>query len=171
MMAEHPLGVFALVNPMAERSLRLLTHRLDVGDMGDVGDVGMAIFHFFHRSKMYFENASKLSINSSEAHHKSSWSSQRRLFRQAGCAMLDLRAVRQRMYLEGGVRYQQEGHDQLNGSYRISFPHIRESIRLSALPARRLEDERERRYALYIHWNYPFHHRSWGVFALCRKRE
>jgi hypothetical protein len=55
MMAEHPLGVFALVNPMTKRSLRLLTHRPDLGDMGDVGDVGMAIFHFFHRSKMYFE--------------------------------------------------------------------------------------------------------------------
>jgi hypothetical protein len=54
MMAEQPLGVFALVNPMAERSLRVLTHRLDLGDMGDVGDVGMAIFHFFHRQKMYF---------------------------------------------------------------------------------------------------------------------
>jgi len=59
MMAEHPLGVFALVNPMAERSLQVLTYRLDVGDMG------MAIFHFFHRQKVYFENASKLSINGS----------------------------------------------------------------------------------------------------------
>jgi hypothetical protein len=50
-MAEQPLGVFALVKPIAERSLRLLTYRLDVGDMGDMGDVGMAIFHFFHRRK------------------------------------------------------------------------------------------------------------------------
>ena len=49
MMAEQPLCVFALVNPMAERSLRLLTHRLDLGDMGDLGDVRMAVFHFFHR--------------------------------------------------------------------------------------------------------------------------
>jgi len=46
MMAEHLLGVFALMKPMAERSLRVLTCRLDLGDMGDVG---MAIFHFFHR--------------------------------------------------------------------------------------------------------------------------
>ena len=38
--------------------------------------------------------------------------------------MLDLRAVRQMMYLEGGVRHQQEGHNQLDSSYRISFPHI-----------------------------------------------
>jgi hypothetical protein len=45
MMAEHPLGVFALVKSIAERSLRLLTYRLDLGDMGDMG---MAIFHFFH---------------------------------------------------------------------------------------------------------------------------
>ena len=72
--------------------------------MGDMGDMGMAVFHFFHRQRMYFEIGS-------EAHHKSSWSTQMRLFRQAGCAMLDLRAVRQRMYLEGGIRYQQEGHD------------------------------------------------------------
>jgi hypothetical protein len=28
-----------------------LTYRLDLGDMGDVG---MAVFHFFHRQKMYF---------------------------------------------------------------------------------------------------------------------
>ncbi len=55
MMAEHTLGVLAFVNSMAERSLRVLTYRPDVGDMGDVGDVGMAIFHFFHRQKMYFE--------------------------------------------------------------------------------------------------------------------
>jgi hypothetical protein len=52
MMAEQPLGVFALVKSIAERSLWLLTYRLDLGDMGDVG---MAIFHFFHRQKMYFE--------------------------------------------------------------------------------------------------------------------
>jgi hypothetical protein len=32
-------------------SPRLLTYRLDLGDMGDVG---MAVFHFFHRQKMYF---------------------------------------------------------------------------------------------------------------------
>jgi hypothetical protein len=51
-MAEHPLGVFALRKPMTKRSLRLLTHRLDLGDMGDVR---MAIFHFFHRQEMYFE--------------------------------------------------------------------------------------------------------------------
>ena len=44
MMAEHPLGVLALVNPTAERSPRVLTHRLDLGDMGDVR---MAFFHFF----------------------------------------------------------------------------------------------------------------------------
>jgi hypothetical protein len=37
--------------------------------LGDMGDMGMAIFHFFHRQKTYFENGS-------EAHHKSSWSSQ-----------------------------------------------------------------------------------------------
>ena len=54
-MAEHPLGVFALVNPMAERSLRVLTYRLDLGDLGDMGDVRMGIFHFFHRQKMYSE--------------------------------------------------------------------------------------------------------------------
>ncbi|MGB3091910.1 MAG: hypothetical protein WBC42_01695 [Candidatus Zixiibacteriota bacterium] len=52
MMAEHPLGVLAFVNPMEEGSLRLLTYRLD---LGDIGDVGMAIFHLFHRQKMYFE--------------------------------------------------------------------------------------------------------------------
>ena len=51
MMAEHPLRVFAFVNPMPERSLRVLTYRPDVGDMRDVR---MAIFHFFHRQKMYF---------------------------------------------------------------------------------------------------------------------
>jgi len=51
-MAEHPLGVFALVNPMAERSLRVMTYRPDVGD---VGDVRRAVFRFFHRQKMYFE--------------------------------------------------------------------------------------------------------------------
>ena len=55
MMAEHSLGVFALLKPMVERSLRLLTYRLDLGDLGDMGDVGMAIFHLFHRQKMYFE--------------------------------------------------------------------------------------------------------------------
>ena len=32
-----------------------MTYRLDLGDMGDVGDMGMAIFHFFHRQKTYFE--------------------------------------------------------------------------------------------------------------------
>ena len=32
-----------------------MTYRLDVGDMGDVGDMRMAIFHLFHRQKMYFE--------------------------------------------------------------------------------------------------------------------
>jgi|GEM_PF-4000611 len=52
MMAEQPSGVFALVKSIAERSLWLLTYRPDLGDMGDVG---MAIFHFFHRQKMYFE--------------------------------------------------------------------------------------------------------------------
>jgi hypothetical protein len=36
-------------------SPRLLTYRLDLGDLGDMGDVGMAIFHLFHRQKMYFE--------------------------------------------------------------------------------------------------------------------
>jgi len=55
MMAEHSLRVFALVNPMVERSPRVLTHRLDLGDMGDMGDVRMAVFHFFHRQKMYCE--------------------------------------------------------------------------------------------------------------------
>ena len=48
------MSVLALMNPMAERSRRLLTCRLDLGDMGDVGDVRMAVFHFFHRYKMYF---------------------------------------------------------------------------------------------------------------------
>jgi hypothetical protein len=52
MVAEHPLGVFALVNPMGERSLRLLTDRVDLGD------VGMAVFHFFHRQKMYSQYGS-----------------------------------------------------------------------------------------------------------------
>ena len=56
-MAEHPLGVFALVKPMAERSLRVLTYRPDLGDMGDVGDMRMGVFHFFHRQKTYFEIA------------------------------------------------------------------------------------------------------------------
>ncbi|MGB7061648.1 MAG: hypothetical protein WBF13_04755 [Candidatus Zixiibacteriota bacterium] len=46
MMAEHLLGVLAFLKPLVERSLRLLTYRLDLGDMGDMG---MAIFHFFHR--------------------------------------------------------------------------------------------------------------------------
>ena len=32
-----------------------MTYRLDLGDMGDVGDMRMAIFHLFHRQKMYFE--------------------------------------------------------------------------------------------------------------------
>ena len=72
--------------------------------------------------------------------------------------MLDLRAVRQMMYLEGGIRYQKEGHNQLDSSYRISFPHVRESIRLSALLARGFEDERETRYALHTHWSYLLHH-------------
>ena len=46
--------------------------------------------------------------------------------------MLDLRAVRQTMYLEEGVRYQQQGLDQSDGSCRISFPHIWESVQLAA---------------------------------------
>ncbi|MGB2803505.1 MAG: hypothetical protein WBD64_01240 [Candidatus Zixiibacteriota bacterium] len=54
--SDQPLGVLALMNPMAERSLRVLTCRPDLGDVGDVGDVGMAVFHFFHRQEMYFEN-------------------------------------------------------------------------------------------------------------------
>ena len=85
MMAEHPLGVFALVNPMAERSLRVLTYRLDLGDMGDMGDMGMAIFHFFHRQKTYFEIASKLSTSGSkltikEDCHPRGWRSTRWVF-------------------------------------------------------------------------------------------
>jgi len=78
MMAEQPLGVFALVNPMAERSLRVLTYRLDLGDMGDMGDMGMAIFHFFHRQKTYFEIGSKLTIK--EDYHPRGWRSTRWVF-------------------------------------------------------------------------------------------
>jgi hypothetical protein len=47
-MAEHPLGVFALVNPMGERSLRVLTHRPDLLDILDLLDF---VFGFFHYSK------------------------------------------------------------------------------------------------------------------------
>ncbi len=65
------MGVFALVNPMAERSLRLLTYRLDLGDLGDMGDMGMAIFHFFHRQKRYFER---------EDYHPREWRRCRRGF-------------------------------------------------------------------------------------------
>ena len=41
------MGVLAFVNPMVERSPRVLTYRLDLGDLGDMGHVRMAIFHFF----------------------------------------------------------------------------------------------------------------------------